>query len=164
MKKIFPLITFALLTFSGFAQNTDSKSYDDLIKQSLKARTTSIVLVSVGPAIAVGGIGTIIYGVIQNDLDNGRNPVFDQNGNFIGYDGKNYTTEIVVGAVGTLVGIGLALTSIHFSNKASDLKREARKIKLKTSTERISIPGLQSGFANNSTMQFKVSLAIPLGR
>ena len=120
-------------------------------------------MVSVGPAIAVGGIGTIIYGVIENDLGNGRNPVYDQNGNFIGYNRKSYTTEIVVGAAGTLVGIGLALTSIHFSNKASNLKREARKLKLKTSNDRLSIPGLQNGFASNNARQFKLSLVIPLG-
>ncbi|MEP7237122.1 MAG: hypothetical protein ABI685_04645 [Ferruginibacter sp.] len=164
MKKIFTLFTFVLLTFSGFAQNSDSRSYDDLMKQSRKARTTSTILVSVGPAIAAGGIGTIIYGVIEDDLNNGRNPVYDQNGNFIGYDGRKHTTEIVVGAAGTLIGIGLALTSIHFSHKASDLKREARKMKLKTSTERISIPGLQNGFASNNTKQFKLSLVIPLGK
>jgi hypothetical protein len=134
------------------------------MKKSRRARTTSTIFVVAGPVIAVGGIGTIIYGVIQNDLDNGRNPVYDQNGNFTGYDGKKYTTEIIVGAAGALVGIGIALTSIHFSNKAGDLKREARKAKLKTSTDRINIPGLQNGFAGNSSRQFKLSLMIPLGR
>lgn len=164
MKTFFLILTLLAVTSSSFAQTADTKSYDDLIRRSRRARTTSIVLVSTGPVIAVGGIGTLIYGVIQNDLDNGRNPVYDQNGNFIGYDGKKYTTEIIVGAAGTLVGIGIALTSIHFSNKASDLKREARKAKLKTSTENISIPGLQNGFANNKSRQFKLSLIIPLGR
>ena len=164
MKTFFSILTLLAVTSSTFAQTADTKSYDDLIRRSRRARTTSIVLVSTGPVIAVGGIGTLIYGVIQNDLDNGRNPVYDQNGNFIGYDGKKYTTEIIVGAAGTLVGIGIALTSIHFSNKANDLKREARKTKLKTSTENISIPGLQNGFANNKSRQFKLSLIIPLGR
>ena len=161
MKKICTALSLILISFSCFAQ--DSKSYDDLIEQSRRARTTSIILVSIGPAIAVGGVGTLIYGVIENDFNNGRNPVYDQNGNFIGYDGKNYTTEIVVGAAGTLVGIGIALTSIHFSKKASDLKREARKMKLKTSTDRINIPGFQNNFANCRTRQFKLSLIIPLG-
>ena len=163
MKKIFTIITLLSVSFSGFAQNTDSKSYDDLMKQSRSARTTSIILVSTGPVIAAGGIGTLIYGLIENDLGD-SNPVYDNNGNFIGYETKKHTTEIVVGAAGTLIGIGLALTSIHFSNKASDLKREARKTKLKTSMENISIPGFQNGLANNRSRQFKVSLVIPLGR
>ena len=59
---------------------------------------------------------------------------------------------------------GGTITSIHFSKKASDLKREARKAKLKTSTGRITIPGLQNGFAGNKARQFKFSLMIPLGR
>lgn len=163
MKIFFSILTLLSVTFSAFAQTADTKSYDDLMRQSSRAKTTSIIFVSVGPAIAVGGVGTLIYGLLENDLGN-SNPVYDQNGNFIGYDTKKHTTEIVVGAAGTLVGIGLALTSIHFSHKANDLKRKARKMKLKTSTERISIPGLQNGFANNSTRQFKLSLAIPLGR
>ena len=65
MKKIFGLTLLLLLTFSGFAQIQDSKSYDDLIKQSRRARTTSIILVSTGPVIAAGGIGTLIYGLLQ---------------------------------------------------------------------------------------------------
>ncbi len=162
MKTLFSILTLLLFTSIAFAQN--GESYDELMRKSRKARTTSIVLVSTGPVIAVGGIGTLIYGVIQNDLDNGRNPVFDQNGNFIGYDGKKHTTEIIVGAAGTLVGIGIALTSIHFSNKADDLKREARKAKLKTSIDRISIPGFQNSFANTPARQYKLSLIIPIGK
>ena len=161
MKTLLSILTLMSITSSVIAQT--SGDYDELMKKSRKARTTSIILVSLGPAIAVGGVGTLIYGVIENDFNNGRNPVYDQNGNFIGYDGKNYTTEIVVGAAGTLIGIGIALTSIHFSRKASDLKREARKVKLKTSTDNISIPGLHNGMANNRSRQFKVSLVIPLG-
>ena len=163
MKKIFTSLTLLSLTFSGHAQQGDSKSYDDLMKQSRRARTTSTIFIVAGPVIAVGGIGTLIYGLVSDNLDNGRNPVYDANGNFIGYDTKKHTGEIIAGAAGTLVGIGLALTSIHFTNKASDLKREARKVKLKTSTDNISIPGLQSGLANNRSRQFKVSLVIPLG-
>ena len=106
-------------------------------------------------------IGIGIYGLIQNDIGDSQ-AVYDNMGNFIGYDKKSYSTEIIVGAAGTAVGVAMALYSIHFSNKASDLKREARKTKLKTSTENISIPGLQNGFANNKSRQFKVSLVIPL--
>jgi len=160
MKTLFTLLTLLLVTTATFAQN--SSSYDELMQKSRRARTTSTILVATGPVIAAGGIGTMIYGLIENDLGN-SNAIYDNNGNFIGYDKKSYTTEIVVGAAGTLVGLGLALTSIHFSHKASDLKREARKTKLKTSTENLSIPGLQNGFANNRTRQFKVSLVIPLG-
>ncbi len=162
MKTLLTFLTFLSITSSVFAQN----SYDELIKKSRKARTTSIILVSVGPAIAVGGIGTIIYGVIANAEINANrfDGYYDANGNFIYYPTKKHTTEIIVGAAGALTGIALALTSIYFSNKASDLKREARKVKLKTSTDRITVPGLQNGYANNQTRQFKVSLMIPLGR
>ncbi|MEP6467804.1 MAG: hypothetical protein ABJB05_15950 [Parafilimonas sp.] len=160
--RIFTLL--AIVSFV-FAQKSYSQStYDELMRKSRSARTTSTILVATGPVIAAAGVGTLIYGLIEDDLNNGRNPVYDQNGNFIGYDGRKHTTEIVVGAVGTLVGIGVALTSIHFSHKAGDLKREARKAKLKTSTDRITIPGLQNGFASNKARQFKVSLVIPLGR
>lgn len=160
MKTLFTLLTLLLVTTATFAQS--SGDYDELMQKSRRARTTSTILVATGPVIAAGGIGTLIYGLVQNDLGDSR-AIYDNNGNFIGYEDKKHTTEIVVGAAGTLVGLGLALTSIHFSNKASDLKREARKAKLKTSSENISIPGLQNGFANNRTRQFKISLVIPLG-
>jgi len=161
MKKIFALLTFVSLTFAGLAQNSDPGTYDDLMKRSRKARTTSTILVATGPVVAVGGIGTLIYGLLQNEMDDGE-PVYDQMGNFLGYTSKKHTTEIVVGAIATAVGIGMALTSIHFSNKASELKREARKAKLKTSIDRINIPGFQNSFANTAR-QYKLSLVIPLG-
>jgi hypothetical protein len=161
MRTLFTILTLVLITSTAFAQGGD---YDELMQKSRRARTTSTILVATGPVIAAGGIGTLIYGLVENDLGE-PTELYDAQGNFIGYgDPKKHTTEIIAGAAGTLVGIGLALTSIHFSNKASDLKREARKAKLKTSTERISIPGFQNGFASNRTRQFKVSLMIPLGR
>lgn len=162
MKTLFTFLTLLMVTAVTFAQN--SSDYDELMRKSRKARTTSTILVATGPVIAAGGIGTLIYGLLQNDIGD---PVelYDANGNFIGYgDKKKYTTEIVVGAAGTLVGLGLALTSIHFSKKARELKSEARGIKLKSSAENISIPGLQNGFVHNRARQFKVSLVIPLGR
>ena len=161
MKTLFTLLTLLLVTAASFAQN--GSDYDELMRRSRKARTTSTILVATGPVIAAGGIGTLIYGIIQSDIGN-NNAIYDNNGNFLGYEDKKYTTEIVVGAAGTLVGIGLALTSIHFSKKARELKREARGIKLKSATENISIPGLQNGFVQNRARQFKVSLVIPLGR
>lgn len=162
MKKILAALVLFSLSLSGFSQNTDSKSYDDLIRQSKKARTTAIIFVSTGPVIAAGGIGTLIYGLIQNDIGD---PVYyyDVNGNYVGSGTKNYTTEIVVGAAGTLVGLGLALSSIAFSNKAHNLRAEARKVRLNTSFDRIPIPGFQNGLANG-TSQYKLSLVIPLGR
>jgi hypothetical protein len=163
MKKIFTLLVLVSLTYAGFAQKSASGDYDDLMRQSRKARTTSTILVSTGPVIAAAGIGTLIYGLLQNEIGD-EDPIYDQNGNFIGYDTKKHTTEIVVGAAATLVGLGIALSSIHFSTKASDLKHEARKAKLKTSMDRINIPGFQNSFANTSTRQFKLSLVIPLGK
>lgn len=162
MKTLLTILTLLTITCSVSAQ----RSYDDLIKQSRSARTTSTILVVAGPVIAAGGIGTIIYGVIANTEINANrfDGYYDANGNFIYYPTKKHTTEIIAGAASTLAGIALALTSIHFSNKASDLKREARKAKLKTSTERINIPGLQNAFASNGRRQFKFSLMIPLGR
>ncbi len=154
MKTLLSVLTLLSFTSSAFAQN--GGDYDELIKKSRKARTTSIIFVSAGPVIAAGGIGTLIYGLVSKD-----------DGFYGGYGysgGKSYNTEIIVGAAGALVGIGLALTSIHFSKKANDLKREARKTKLKPSTDNISIPGLQNGLANNRSRQFKLSLVIPLGK
>lgn len=159
MKIIPALLTLLLVSAVTVAQN--GSDYEDLMSKSRKARTTSTVLVATGPVIAAGGIGTLIYGLIQNDIGDSR-AVYDNNGNFIGYEDKKYTTEIVVGAAGALVGLGLALTSIHFSKKASELKREARGLKLKTATDNISIPGFQNGFVHNHARQFKVSLIIPL--
>jgi hypothetical protein len=153
MKTLFAILALLSSTSATFAQNGD---YDELMSKSRRARTTSTIFVAAGPVIAAGGIGTLIYGLVSKDDG------LYYNGYSTGT--KSYTTEIVVGAVGTAVGIALALTSIHFSNKASNLKREARKTKLKTSTENISIPGLQNMFANNNSRQFKLSLMIPLGR
>ncbi|MBK8609815.1 MAG: hypothetical protein IPL84_07665 [Chitinophagaceae bacterium] len=155
MKTLFSILTLLILTVSAFAQEGD---YDELMQKSRKARTTSTIMVATGPVIAAAGIGTLIYGLIKKE------DVFteyDYNGNPI--PTKNTSTEIIVGAAGAAVGIALALTSIHFSNKASDLKREARRAKLKTSMDRISIPGFQNGFASNRTRQFKLSLIVPFG-
>ncbi len=163
MKTIITLITLLFLPFSGITQNTDSKSYDDLMNQSRRARTTGIILVSTGPLVAAGGIGTLIYGLLQNEIGDARY-YYDINGNYVEVPAKKYTTEIIVGAAATLVGLGMALSSIAFSNKANDLKSEAKKMKLKTSTDRIHIPGFQNGLANARTTQYKLSLIIPLGR
>lgn len=160
MKTLLTILTFLLVTSTGFAQNGD---YDELMRKSRRARTTSTIMVATGPVIAAGGIGTLIYGLLQNEIGD-QEAIYDNMGNFIGYNDKKYNTEIIIGAAGAAAGIALALTSIHFSSKASDLKREARKAKLKTSTDRISIPGLQNGFAGNRARQFKVSLVIPLGK
>ena len=163
MKKIFTLLVLSLITVSSFAQLTGSGSYDDLMKRSRRARTMSTIFVSTGPVIAAGGIGTLIYGLIQNAVADPGGYV-DANGNYIQNPAKKYTTEIVLGVVGTVVGLGVALTSIHFSHKASVLKHEARKLKMKSSTEHFTIPGLQNGLANMRATQYKLSLVIPLGR
>jgi hypothetical protein len=162
MKNILTLFA-SLFAFSCFAQNESSGSYNDLMKQSRRARTTSIILVSAGPVVAVGGVGTLIYGLLENEVDD-SDPIYDQYGNFLGYDTKKHTTEIVVGAAATLVGIGIALSSIHFSHKANDLKREARKVKLKTSSDHFIIPGFQNSFGKTGITQYKLSLLIPLGK
>ena len=161
MKTLFTILTLLTVTSTAFAQDGD---YDDLMRRSRRARTTSTIMVATGPVIAAGGIGTLIYGLLQNEIAEPE-PLFDANGNYVGdAPAKKYTTEIIIGAAGAAAGIALALTSIHFSNKASDLKREARKAKLKATTDRISIPGLQNGFANNRARQCKLSLIVPLGR
>ncbi len=159
MKTLLTILTLLSITTSLLAQD----SYDELMQKSRRARTTSTIFVATGPVIAAGGIGTLIYGLLAKDIED-PGYYYDASGNYYQNAPKTHTTEIVVGAAGTLIGIGLALTSIHFSNKASDLKHEARKAKLKTSTDRITIPGLLNGFASNKARQFKVSLVIPLGR
>lgn len=160
MKTIFTSLTLLLVTFSAFAQ--DSGSYEDLLKKSRRARTVSTIMVSTGPVIAAGGIGTLIYGLVKKEMDEPQYTYV--NGNYVELPAKKYTTEIVVGAAAALVGLGVALTSIAFTNKADDYRREARKLKLKTSTDRINIPGLQNAYANARITQYKLSLVVPIGR
>ena len=162
MKTTFLQIAFVLLSIPGFAQSNGSGSYEELMARSRKARTTAIVMVSTGPVIAVGGIGTLIYGIIQNESGDFEYYV-DANGNYIQGPQKKYTTEIVVGAAATVIGLGVALGSIAFTNKANELKSEARKMKLKTSVDRFNIPGMQTNFSNARITQYKLSLVIPLG-
>ena len=160
MKKTFTFLVLSMIALSSFAQQTGS--YEELMKKSRKARTISIIMVSAGPVIAVGGVSTLIYGLIENDLAE-PDYVYNSNGGFTTIPAKKYTNEIVIGAVGTVVGLGVALTSIVFSNKASDLKHQARKMKLKTTSDNLSIPGFQGNYVKNHTRQFKISLVIPLG-
>ena len=77
------------------------------MKRSRTARTTAIVMVSTGPVLAAGGIGTLFYGLVQNEGEK------DINGNII--NTRKYTTEIVIGAAATLVGLGVALSYSIFS-------------------------------------------------
>ena len=150
MKKLLSILILLSISTSTFAQD----SHDELIRKSRRARTTSTILV------AAGGIGILIYGLADKV---GYIDYYDVNGNYV-RNTKNHNNEIIIGSAVTLVGIAAALYSIHFSKKASDLKREARKAKLKATTDRISIPGLQNGFANNRARQCKLSLIVPLGR
>ncbi len=161
MKKTFTFLVLSMITFAAFAQETGT--YDELMKKSRQNRTISTIMVATGPVIAVGGIGTIVYGVIQNELAE-PGYIYDANGNSTEIPARKYNTEIVIGAIGTVVGLGVALTSIVFSNKAYDLKRQARKMKLKPTSDNLSIPGFQGYYAKNRTTQFKLSLLIPLGR
>ena len=156
MKKLLSILILLSISTSTFAQD----SHDELIRKSRRARTTSTILVATGPVIAAGGIGILIYGLADKV---GYIDYYDVNGSYV-RNTKNHNNEIIIGSAVTLVGIAAALYSIHFSKKASDLKREARKAKLKATTDRISIPGLQNGFANNRARQFKLSLIVPLGR
>ena len=161
MKKTFTFLVLSMIAFTSFAQETGT--YDELMQKSRRARTTSTIMVATGPVIAAGGIGTLIYGLLQNEIAEPEY-IYDNNGNYTTIPAKKYTTEIVVGAAAAVVGLGVALTSIVFSNKASDLKRQARKIKLKSTSDRISIPGINGNYSKNSTRQLKLSLVIPIGR
>jgi hypothetical protein len=161
MKKTFTFLVLSMIAFSSFAQETGT--YDELMQKSRRARTISTIMVSTGPAIAVGGIGTMVYGLIENELAE-PSYIYDVNGNYTEVPARKYTREIVIGAIGTVVGLGVALSSIIFSNKAHDLKRQARKMKLKTTSDNLSIPGLQGSYVKNRTTQYKLSLLIPFGR
>jgi hypothetical protein len=163
MKQLLTLIAFLSLTLAGFAQGPNSASYEDLMQRARRARTTSTIMVATGPVIAAGGIGTLIYGLIRNETDEG-DFYYDINGNYVEVPPRKYTTEIVVGAAATVVGIGVALGSIAFSDKAYKLRREARKVKVSTSMDRIVIPGYQNGLGNAGVRQHKLSLIIPLGK
>lgn len=161
MKKIYTLLVLTMIAVGSFAQQTGS--YDELMKKSRSARTISTILVATGPVIAAAGVGTMVYGLIENELSEPEF-IFDANGNSITIPPRKYDSEIVIGAVAAVVGLGVALTSIVFSNKAYDLKRQARKMKLKPTSDNLSIPGFQGYYAKNRTTQFKLSLLIPLGR
>ena len=161
MKKTFTLLVLSMIAFSSFAQETTS--YDELMKKSRQNRTISTIMVATGPVIAAGGVGTIIYGLIQNEVAE-PDYFYDVNGNYTEIPARKYNKEITVGAIATVVGLGVALTSIVFSNKAYELKRQARKMKLKSTSDNITIPGFQGNFAKNRTRQYKLSLIIPLGR
>jgi len=160
MKTLLSILTLLTISTSLFAQD----SYDELIRKSRRAQTTSTIFVVAGPVVAAGGIGTLLYGVFATAMEEPTSYYDPTTNNYVDVPAKKHTTEMIVGGAGALVGIALALTSIPFSNKADDLKREARKMKLKTSTDRITIPGLQNGYASGRTSQFKVSLVLPLGR
>lgn len=161
MKKIYTLLVLTMIATFSFAQETGS--YDELMKKSRSARTISTIMVATGPVIAAGGVGTMVYGLIQNELAEPK-ILYDANGNYTEIPARKYTNEIVIGAIGTVVGLGVALTSIVFSNKAYHLKRQARKLKLKTTSDNLSIPGFQGNYAKNRTTQYKLSLIIPLGK
>ncbi len=161
MKKTCIYLFLMIISFAAHAQ--DSVSYDELMQKSRRARTTSTIMVATGPVIAAGGIGTLIYGLLQNDIAE-PDYIYDVNGNVTIVPAKKYTTEIVAGAAAAAVGIAVALTSIAFSNKAYNLKLQARKLKFKSTTDRIHIPGMQGQMANYRATQLKLSLLIPLGK
>ena len=162
MKKTFTLLVLISISFTGFAQTADSGSYDELMRKSRSARTISTIMVSTGPVIAVGGVSTLIYGLIENEVAE-PTYIYDANGGYT-IPAKKYTTEIAVGAIAAAVGIAVAVSSVVFSSRARNLKREARKLKIKTAADHFSIPGLQNSFANTRITQYKLSLLIPLGR
>ena len=85
MKTLFTILTFLLVTSTAFAQGGD---YDELMQKSRRARTTSTIFVVAGPVIAAGGVGTLIYGLLANEIEDGNTAIYDNNGNFIGYDTK----------------------------------------------------------------------------
>jgi hypothetical protein len=161
MKKTFTLLVLSMTAFAAFAQETGS--YDELMKKSHKARTISTIMVATGPVIAAGGIGTLVYGLIQNEVAE-PGYIYDGNGNYTTTPARKYNKEITIGAIGAVVGLGVALTSIVFSNNAQNLKRQARKMKLKSTSDNLSIPGFNGYSVKNRTTQFKLSLLIPLGR
>lgn len=161
MKTVITILVLMLASGISFAQET--AGYDELMQKSRRARTTSTIMVATGPVIAAGGIGTLIYGLLQNDLSE-PDYIYDVNGNVTIVPAKKYTTEIVTGAAAAAVGIAVALTSIAFSNKAYNLKLQARKLKFKSTTDRIRIPGMQGQMANNRATQLKLSLLIPIGK
>jgi hypothetical protein len=174
MKKTLLILVLAMFSVSSFAQKYDGLSYSELISKSKKARTMGTIFVSVGPVIAVGGVGTLIYGLLgKNDpslYDNGSS-----SSSYSPYYGsyypttnnnikKNYNNEIIIGAVGTAVGIAVAVYSTHFFSKAKKMKKLARGMKLKTTTDNIRILGIGNTFAYMPAKQMKFTLSIPLGR
>jgi hypothetical protein len=171
MKKIFLILVLAMLSISGFAQKYDDLSYDELITKSKRARTTGTIFVATGPVIAAAGVGTLIYGLLGNEdptiFDNNSTDYYYANGNYFpitSTNKKKYTNQIVFGAVGAAVGIAVAVYSTHFMSKSRKLKKLARGVKLKATTDNIRIPSIGNSFAYMPAKQMKFTLSIPLGR
>lgn len=162
MKTVFTIFALLYISLSSLAQGSNTKDYDELMRKSRSARTISTIMVATGPVIAAGGVGTLIYGLIKKE-ENYTEYYFDNNGNYVEVPGKSYNGHIVGGAVAAAVGIAVALGSIAFTNRASDFKRDARRLKLNTSRDNIIIPGLNNSLANTRTSQYKLSLIVPIG-
>jgi hypothetical protein len=170
MKKSFLILVLAALSISSFAQKYDDLSSDELKAKARSARTMGTIFVASGPVIAVGGIGTLIYGLLGNEdpslFDNGSTDYYYANGNYFpvaNNNKKKYTNEIVFGAIGTAVGIAVAVYSTHFFSKARMFKKLARA-KVKATTENINLWGAGNNFAYTPTRQMKFTLTIPLGK
>jgi hypothetical protein len=167
MKKSFLILVLAALSISSFAQKYDDLSSDELKAKARSARTMGTIFVASGPVIAVGGIGTLIYGLLGNadpTFFEGETYYYDPNGNYIrNTSTKNYSSTIVLGAVGTAVGIAVAVYSTHFMSKSRTLKKLARA-KLKATTDNINMFKVGNNYAYTPARQMKFTLTIPLGR
>ncbi|MEQ1554692.1 MAG: hypothetical protein ABL929_10960 [Ferruginibacter sp.] len=170
MKKYISIFAMLLVSFTSFAQSANA-DYDDLMKQSKRARATSTIMVVTGPIVAAGGIGYLLYGVI------GKSGVFDDTYDNSVYNpitgtttypnrdklNKQYNNGILFGAIGAAAGIATAVSSTIFSSKASKLKKLARKTRLKATTDNIRIIS-GNNYAYTPTKQLKLSLTFSLGR
>ncbi len=167
MKKTFLILILAMLSISSFAQKYDDLSSDELKAKARNARTMGTIFVATGPVIAVGGVGTLIYGLLGNadpTIFEGDTYYYNSNGTYVrNTTTKNYTNSIVLGAVGTAVGIAVAVYSTHFFSKARMFKKLARA-KVKATTENINLLGAGNNFAYTPARQMKFTLTIPLGK
>lgn len=167
MKKTFLILILAVLSISSFAQKYDDLSADELKAKARSARTMGTIFVASGPVIAVGGIGTLIYGLLGNEdpsFFEGDTYYYNSNGVYTrNTTTKNYTSSIVLGAVGTAVGIAVAVYSTHFFSKARMFKKLARA-KVKATTDNINMFKVGNNYAYTPARQMKFTLTIPLGK
>jgi len=143
MKSIFAAVLLMACSLPLFSQKIEPGTYsrrDDYLLKSQRKQRAGIILLSAGAAVTVGSTLLIIDGVNRNQRSDYGN------GELNGGD-----AEIVIGVLGTFIGLGSMGASIpffvgaHRSRKKAlgiSLKRETAPLYFKTTVTRQAFPAL----------------------